>query len=304
MAGTSVLLPGLFPRSEELIRLTRAHGRGRATDSELAARFETETAALLAFQRELGLQVATSGNLEWADIFRPLAHEGLSVGGIRRWYDTNTFYRPIAISEGLDRDMAAYAAELPPMAGMAPVVTMPGPWTFWDLNGGPGATFAAGVDELLGLYTRELTALPAGSALVFSEPSLVFRQPATDDWAALNDFLAALPRKALIWTHMKDASPILDQLLGLPATGIGVDLTETPQEAVQIGEPDKAILAGVVDGRNTLLEPVTQVTATIEALQGWSEVILVPSTDLHYLPLEVAKAKAGILVEAASGGQA
>ena len=116
----------------------------------------------------------------------------------------------------------------------------------------------------------------------------------------LGKILGGLDHKVHIWTSMRDVSSILPRLLDLPVAGIGVDLTETPVDALTGLQTDKALLAGVADAKNTLLEDPAELRRLRDSLTGAFSggVTLTPSTDLSYLPAKAALAKLKVLKEA------
>src|ERR687886_2065910 len=94
--------PGIYARSEELVQATRDLDRGRTTEEAVAERREADLRSFLDAQREAGLDYISDGLLGWQDIFRPFdeAARGLEPGPLRRFLNTNTFFRaPAATGE-------------------------------------------------------------------------------------------------------------------------------------------------------------------------------------------------------------
>src|SRR3712207_1596855 len=93
--------PGIYARSEELVRATRDLDRGRTSVEAVEERREADVRSFLDAQREAGLDYLSDGLLNWQDIFRPFneATRGLAAGPLTRFLDTNTFFRAPAVTE-------------------------------------------------------------------------------------------------------------------------------------------------------------------------------------------------------------
>ena len=88
-------VPGIYPRSEELVQATRDLDRGRTTQEAVDAQVERDLQHLISAEQDAGLALLSDGMLRWQDVFRPLveAADGLERGALTRFLDTNTFYR-------------------------------------------------------------------------------------------------------------------------------------------------------------------------------------------------------------------
>ena len=131
-------LTGPFPRSESLVAATRDLDRGRATAEAVEDLYSRTEGEVVALERRLGFDTITGGYLRWADLFRPFAEtwDGLTVGPLTRWFETNTFYRQPILHAPPARVKGAIASRLPPALRDAPAqagVILPGPYTFAGL---------------------------------------------------------------------------------------------------------------------------------------------------------------------------
>ena len=97
--GTTVVVPGIYPRSEALVQATRDLARGRTTLGEVESRRHKDQQRLLELQRECRCAPISTGLLDWQDLFRPLVEvsSGLSSGPLVRFLDGNTFYRSVTV---------------------------------------------------------------------------------------------------------------------------------------------------------------------------------------------------------------
>jgi 5-methyltetrahydropteroyltriglutamate--homocysteine methyltransferase len=92
-------IPGIYPRSEELVQKTRDLDRGRTTAEEVEQQVAKDFEELERVQDEAGLDLLADGMLTWQDLFRPLveATAGLAARPLVRFLDTNTFYRGVLV---------------------------------------------------------------------------------------------------------------------------------------------------------------------------------------------------------------
>ncbi len=281
--------PGIYPRSEQLVQATRDLDRGRTTPEAVDAQFERDLEELVRVQQAAGLDLLADGMLRWQDLFRPLveAAAGLEPGPLTRFLDTNSFNRapartaqPVRLERPLDEH---HIAHLP-----APrLVTLPSPFAFArSLDVSPREL----ADTVL---APQLAALPESTELVvLSEPFLTQTDdPDLDGLADALETLAGGPAVALQLTF-GDAGQLLPRLAELPVAALGVDFFATALEAVPEGLA-KLLLAGVVDGRSSVLEDPRELAAFALRLRerGVERIALVPNGDLQYVSEPIAREK-------------
>jgi methionine synthase II (cobalamin-independent) len=270
--------------------------------------FAGDLAAFVQVQKNAGLDVFSDGLLTWQDIFRPLV-EGLGAKPhtLVRWFDTNTFFREPELSGTLPRldhpDRVVPDASVP----RPRVTTLPSPYMF---------SRAARTDQnrnrlMVALAEQVLrpaidAAVAAGSQMIHLEdPWLGYVGIAEEDWAPLREALAVLNRDldATLAFHVYfgDAGPHIDQLLRLPVEAIGIDLIETDVNALG-SRWDKGLVAGVINGRSSILESVDN---TVEVARHLADRVrprnlyLTSNCELGYLPTVVAEKKVQRLGESA-----
>jgi 5-methyltetrahydropteroyltriglutamate--homocysteine methyltransferase len=287
-------VPGIYPRSEELVQATRDLDRGRTTEEAVDAQVERDLQQLVAAQQDAGLDLLSDGMLRWQDLFRPLveAADGLERGALTRFLDTNTFYRaPHGEGGELRLDEAVNGRYVAPLPGDR-VVTLPSPFA---LSHGTGFT-SREVAE--GILKPQIDATNA-EVVVLSEPFL-----AREDGADLEGLSSALdvlhggPPLAL-WITFGDASDLLARgLAELPVDGIGIDFYATGIDALPDGF-GKHLLAGVLDARSSLLEEPREIAAFAAQLEEKADrVALVPNGDLQYVSEQIAREKIARLGQA------
>lgn len=283
-------VPGIYPRSEELVQATRDLDRGRTTQEAVDAQVERDLQHLISAEQDAGLALLSDGMLRWQDVFRPLveAADGLERGALTRFLDTNTFYRaPHAEGEPL---LTAPLDEryIAPLPGER-LVTLPSPFA---LSLGTGVSAR---DMAEGVLKPQVDALGV-DLVVLSEPFL-----AREDVSDLDDLASALEvlhggAPLALWCTFGDASRLLEQgLAQLPVDALGIDFYSTPADALP-GEFGKHLLAGVLDARNSLLEDPREIAAFAAQLEQRVErVALVPNGDLQYVSEPIAREKIGRL---------
>jgi 5-methyltetrahydropteroyltriglutamate--homocysteine methyltransferase len=282
-------VPGIYPRSEQLVQATRDLDRGRTTQEAVDEQVERDLAELVSVQQQAGLDLLTDGMLRWQDLFRALLEvsEGLETGALTRFLDTNTFYRaPHATT--VTPKLAAplderYVAPLP----VPRLVTLPSPFALSQGTGVPALTIAENVIK------PALEGVDA-ELVVLAEPFFGRAEGASP--AALEEPLAVLaggPKLALQLTFC-DARKPLEQGLGeLPVDAIGIDFYGTHLSDVPKGF-DKLLLAGVIDARSSTLEDPRELASFADRLHNEREVgqvALVPNGDLQFVSERIAREK-------------
>lgn len=89
------LLYGIYPRSEELRKSYGKWERGKLSSEEIAGKIKEESDNFYNTVKEASLDYFTDPLFNWYDLFRPVALsiEGIKLGPLTRYKETNTFYR-------------------------------------------------------------------------------------------------------------------------------------------------------------------------------------------------------------------
>jgi 5-methyltetrahydropteroyltriglutamate--homocysteine methyltransferase len=279
--------PGIHPRSEELVQATRDLDRGRTTPHAVDEQVQRDLEALVRVQQEAELDLPADGMLRWQDLFRPLveAADGLELGALTRFLDTNTFYRAPNATQAQPRLRAPLEERyITPLQGPR-LVTLPSPFALAHGTGIPPKVIAEGV------LKPQIEALEA-ELIVLAEPFLAREdEPPLDD---LEEALGVLDgaRVALQLTFA-NASKVLERAADLPVAGIGIDFYATPIDAVPEGL-EKLLLAGVVDARSSALEEpreLAEFADRLRAERGVETIALTPNGDLHFVSQRIAHEK-------------
>lgn len=145
-----------------------------------------------------------------------------------------------------------------------------------------------------------------GAAVIhLEEPWLPYEGIEPNDWAALRDALDVLhrdlPATLVFHLYFGDAGPHIKNLRRLPVDVIGVDLVETDVTALR-GDWEIGLLAGIINGRDSRLEPVERLVEAAGHLTDSvraRDLYLSSNCELSYLPAILAERKVERLGEAA-----
>ncbi len=318
MVRTTVV--GTYPRigdTHEEQGLRRAIGRrdkGEATEADVHAAERQVVKDVLREQNEAGIDVVTDGQVTWYDSQSHLAGalDGVEIGGLVRYFDTNTYYRQPVIT-GTVRWKTPVVLEdwqAAQDASRAPVkAVLTGPVTLASLALDRHYRKKRALAEDLALALAEEVAglRSAGAQHIQVDEPILTRSPEdlslvadTLDTSALRTGSAELT----LATYFGDVAQIYRDLLELPADVIGLDLVQGAKTWTQLTKhgSEKPIGLGLVDARNTKLEDPKAVAARVRVLRdavNLEPCYLAPSNGLEFLPRETARRKLGILVDAA-----
>ena len=305
------------PQAPSLRRAISQFDTGRITREELSTVADEVTREVIREQVEVGLDLVTDGQIRWDDGQTYFARgiKGFSVANLLRYFDTNTYFRQPVPQEKLewqgpitvnDFKLAQEASPRP----VKPVIT--GPCTLGYLSQqGCYSDHATLVLELAHILNREALALQdAGATIIqFDEPAILGHK---QDFSLLQEASAVLTRglrvKTAIYTYFSDISGIHQKFFHLPFQVFGLDLVMGSGNYGLIRDlpPEKELAAGIVDARNTRMEPVDELVESIRSLSqhvSLDRLYVNPSAGLEFLPRATARAKLGRLVEGARKAQ-
>jgi 5-methyltetrahydropteroyltriglutamate--homocysteine methyltransferase len=287
--------------------------RGEASVEDLGAAQDDLVREIIAEQEAAGIDLVTDGQARWDDILTPFARHisGFEIGGLLRYFDNNVYYRrpvctgPVEWGGPSSVNQFAFAASV----ATKPVkAVIPGPITFARLSVddhyGDHESFVLAIARVLAQEAFELQAVGA-ETIQIDEPALL-QAPEDLDLAAraLGIVTAELALvRTILATYFDDAKRLGTDLFNLPVNGFGFDLISGPEnlELIKQAPAGTGIQAGIVDARNTMLEPVNELAATIDELAdrvGVENLSVSPSAGLEFLPREKAGAKLQRLSEA------
>jgi len=301
------------PRHARLRMAINRRDRGEMRNEELARIEDEVTVEVMEEQVEAGVDLVTDGQVRWDDdqTYVMLGLQGVEIGSLERYLDTNTYYRQPEITG--------------PVAWQAPILVRD--FQFAQKNTarpvkavitGPYTLAALSLDKHYGSREKLALALAAelrheAEALVdagaqyiqVNDPMIVHNK---GDIAiavkAITQLIDGLRAETAVYTWFRDAGGILPALLESPVTTIGLDFVHGPGnwEALVAAPFPKKLGFGIVDGRNTRLESPGQVAAAVERVSGYvprERLYVNPSCGLEYLPRETAFQKLRMMTNGA-----
>jgi 5-methyltetrahydropteroyltriglutamate--homocysteine methyltransferase len=311
-------LGGIYPRSEQLIELTRSYDRAKTDLDTVKKQIEQDTIALVKLQEDSGFDTFSDGAFAWQDQLRPIVEslDGVTTGTrYDRWFDTNTFYKKPTIAGKIG--VHAFEPKNFIRTDLLPrtkswKVTLPGPYTFSELS--ENLYYATQSDLLTAVATAQHEIIKrlkdAGvSQFQLSEPCLVYRpyrekplgRPELDNAiAAIQKAVDGIQAKFSVHTYFGDATNILPNLLKLPVHTVGFDLFETDYSQLKF-ETTKKLALGIIDGRESNAESpkwIAETATRVSKHLTGGDLVLVPNSDLKFVPRKVADVKARALAEA------
>jgi 5-methyltetrahydropteroyltriglutamate--homocysteine methyltransferase len=302
-------LTGTFARSRNLIRTTRDFDRRRCTEPELEQVRREAVKKIISLQQDF--EFITDGNLLWQDLFRPFTKaNGIKLGPLTRFFETNTFYRrPLIIGEikfePNQIEKYFYSDLLPPNQK----VILPGPVTFCGMSENQyyKKDFMIAVTNILGKILQYLVKKGV-KAIQFSEPYLAYH----GENMKSKDFGQAKEAYRIIADHKNNIEISLHTYFGdftaiptifkFPVDSLTIDLTFTNLKKLKI-ETDKKIGLGCIDAANSLLENTKDTINLADSLikrLKLKNFFICPNCDFDFLPYPVAEKKMEILLKVAS----
>ncbi len=318
MVRTTVV--GTYPRigdtheEQELRRAIARLDKGEATAADVRKAERVTVKAILHEQAAAGIDVVTDGQVSWYDSQSHIAGglDGIEIGGLVRYFDTNTYYRQPIITGAVrwkkpvlleDWQFAQDASRAPVKAVLTGPVTLAS--LAWDKHYGKKRALA---EEFAAALAEEVAGLrSAGVQHIQVDEPIITRSP--QDLALVSDTLDALSARKgsaelTLATYFGDVSKIYKGLLELPADVIGLDLVQGAKTRTLVAKlgSEKPLALGLVDARNTKLEDPKALAGQVEELKEAIDLersYLSPSNGLEFLPRETARRKLSVLADAA-----
>jgi len=243
------------------------------------------------------------------------ALEGVEIEPSIRYLDTNTYYhrwrltgRPQRLGPGPAVTAYQRAASLTAKP-VKPCLF--GPYTLWSCALKDDES-ASAFDAFSDIWADEIADLSKkGAQYVQLDESVLLRPQHRGNVQlaarAVERIAIAAPEVTLI-LHLAcgTVGDLLAPLLALPVGGLGLDFTDTHRApnlaALAQWCDDKVLQAGVVHGREIVVETEDYLEQTLEAITAQvapDQCLVAPSTGLHYLPRLVAFEKLTALSTAA-----
>jgi len=321
---------GDSPELQVLRKTIAAIDRGEKTSADLADAENEMTRRAIEEQARAGVELLTDGLIRWYDPISHLAGKmaGVKINGLRRFFDTNTYFRqPVLIGkperkEPLVAEEFRFACNalgrIPTgregSARVAVKAVLTGPYTLAKASLAEDAAMKpleARADAYAAALAAEVKALGESGAdfIQIDEPASI-QYP--NEWTIFTRALEPLVQardavrkggrklQLALYVYFHDPAPLYEKLAHLPVDVLGLDLTYDAKLIDVVAEAGslKPLGLGLVDGRNTKLESAAEVARVVERLlpkiKG-ERAYLGPSSGLEYLPRDRAVAKLELL---------
>jgi len=291
--------------------------QGRITLEQLHKVEDEVTQEVIQEQVNAGIDLVTDGQIRWDDGQTYLAQgiKGFSINGLIRYFDSNTYYRhPIAENKvAWNSPITVKDYQFAKAHSTKPVkAVITGPYTLARLSQqGCYKDVKSLVLDLAHVLNQEALALQkAGAPMIqFDEPAILkYKEDLPLLQEASKVVTTGLVTKTGICTYFKDVSGLTPGLYRLPFNVIGLDFAWGPKNFDLLkGFPaDKELAMGLLDARNTRLEPVAEIVAAVKQVSAYvplDRLQLSPSCGLDFLPRQNAREKLARLVEGARKAQ-
>jgi len=299
---------GIYPRSEELIEATRTN------TENLDSLSQKETDEYINAQKNANLGFVSDPLLKWDDIFRPFSNlSGVTPTALNRIFEMNTFYRVLsfdgsAFTDGGNTVKSNLDSSLPKNK----TVAIPEPFTFAELH--TSNEYKRKEDFVLNLAKMlrvEIDSLVESGFEVIQllAPSIAYNKEV--DFGVVSDALKiitnGLKAKTILHTYFGDVSTKIENLLDLPVSGLGFDITTTPASSIEKHSfSDKILTVGVINSFNTAIEKPQECINQVDEINTKTkpkESYVSNNFDLEYVPKEFAMNKISVLGEIARGAK-
>lgn len=294
---------GGYPKvllDQKLRKAYHALDEGKMSASDLAAVQDDVTTAAMREMDEAGLDVVNDGLIRWDDEITHIAGKlhGMKIGGLIRFFDTNTFYRRPKAAAAVEWAEPIIAGDFMFATGATakPVkAVVTGAYTIAKASDYEGVYASFGhlaLDVAAALNDEAKSLVAAGAKYIHINDPFILLEPADFPVFAecVHVMLDGIDAHTSLYTYFGDATPLYDKMLALPVDALGFDFTYSPGviDRLSDGSCTKELGAGIFDARNTKPEDEKAVLATLTKLAkavGGDRIWVSPTASLEYLPL-------------------
>ncbi len=310
-AGTGFLgamLTGIASRSAATAKVHRLYRDGNASESDFEAAIRRDSEELLSNQS--GFAYASSGQLDWLDLFRPIARSlrGFAarpssgedaVGPVTRWFRTNTFYRKPLVS-GRIGCSGGELADVVPMSDRPAVIFLPAPYSFSRMveNSFYGTTEELAMDYSMAVAKSAPLLLGKGYRCILLLDHLVGYEQSRKGFSAPDWYSKALSNAKSAGMRTGVHYPYADagRVVGLADPSsldfIGIDAIFDSDAKI---DTSKDLLIGAVDGARVGVETAKSIEASIRRVTCKADFsgnyYVGPRDRLYDVPFETALQK-------------
>lgn len=306
---------GIYPRSSSLITATRRLPRD---DPKLKTMFINGKRSWINTQLRTGLSYIADPMIDWDDIFRPFSKvNGIRLGALNRFFETNTFYRRLIVEGELDgygdivlRHLALDLIDDKKGRSKAryrKVACIPDPYTFAYMNEN---TYYKGYEDYMiavaDMLNKEAKTLAENGVDIIhlSAPAVAYsvNNGISIDLDLVKEAVervkSKVKSKVYLYLYFGNVADVFDRLLDIKVDGIGIDVISTRIASIVDYSIDKDLIIGIVDSMNTRLEDVRSVASALDLILNKinaKNIVLTVNNSLEFLPYMFAIKKLSIL---------
>jgi len=297
---------GIYPRSEELIEATRQNAKN------LSSLYLKGKKEFIAVQKKANLGYVCDPLLDWDDIYRPFSKlKSVRIEALNRVYETNTFYRKLSFDGDLNDAGNIIKSNI--ALSLLPknrTVCITEPYTFADVHLSTKykkkEDFTIAISKML---RKEIDALvKVGFGLIqLLGPSIAYSKAV--DFGLIKDALTVITKglnaKTILHLYFGDVSGKIENLLGLPVSGLGFDTETTSLSSIRKHSfSGRSLAVGMINSYNTKMEDKQESISKLNDLISNTkpnETFVTTNFDLQFLPKNFAVKKILRLGEIARG---
>lgn len=266
MVSFGACLVGKYPRSDrtwDAIKKFQAEPNGK-NQAALEEEYRDDSRALIRLQKEEDLSPVLDGSLAWDDMLKPYTEnlDGVEVGGIERWYETNTFYfTPVVTGK-----VGSSEPILPKHTRIADLSSSQRPWAATIISPYTFSRLAKNHyyksrDELMfdlaEAQAKDLKVLAEEgcSQVHILDPEPAVREslglPLSKDeiqqWKeAIGILLKKTAIKSGLFLCYGDGSKLIGDLVDFPVDYLGFDLARTSTEGLNLSSISRGLMLGAL----------------------------------------------------------
>lgn len=289
------------PGQQKLRRAYNQYDKKKISLDELNDILDSTVTEIIDEQLSCGCDFITDGMIRSYD---PVSHiagkiEGFDINGLLRFFDTNFYFRQPVVKSSLRYDRPLVVDEFEftkAKAGEMASAVLIGPYSLLRTSilrpdAISNGTFEEDLYMLAEIYANEFDELNLrGAKLIQLEEPSILQYP--DEFDLLKSVYDAMLKdksspETLMALYFGNAVPLVDKLTELQVNGICFDFSYSPDLEDSIVDFPKNVGLGIVDGRNTKLEDISELTKFAEKITNTisgEKVYITSSCGLEFLP--------------------
>jgi len=305
----NILIPGQYPRSENLITATREFDRQRQSATDVLNAIQDDVIALKSLQ--WGLPYLTTGLFNWQDLVRPFVElvKDARAESIKRFYETNSFWRLLEVPEkfvlkSIDHQAwfkKYFLADGAFQKDDPIIINLPFPFLFREYSKNLTLDQISSLLESTFQMVRECP----NAVVCLIEPSF--------GWQPLNDpdkqmaklftekLRKSIPNTIFLCTFFFPVESDIDFIYELPVDGYGIDFyNNSISKMLKRFPANKTLLAGVLNTQSTLIESSKNISQFIDMLHAvipLQQILFTPNGPAELLPRNIMDKKVKNLLQ-------